>query len=81
VLTAHERLTVLRVVIHLPRCCAPARKAGVRSECGYDPREARLQAPSRPPLQPEQESAQPESSHPAHPIPKKAFWCRLKSHR
>ena len=67
-LTAHERLTVLRVVIHLPRCCAPARKAGVRSECGYGPREAHLQAPSRPPHQP---SAQPESSHPAHPIPNK----------
>ena len=33
--------------------------------------EARLQAPSRPPFQPEQESAQPGSSHPAHPIPKR----------
>jgi hypothetical protein len=80
-LTAHERLTVPRVVIHLPHCCAPARKAGVRSECGYGPREARLQAPPRPPLQPQPESAQLNSSRLAYPEPTKAIWRRFKSHR
>jgi hypothetical protein len=62
VLTARERLTVLRVLIHLPSCCTPARKARVRSECGYGPREPRLQAPSRPPLQPKSDSARLNSS-------------------
>jgi hypothetical protein len=43
VLTTRERLTAPGVVIHLPRCCAPARYAGVRFECGYGPREACLE--------------------------------------
>jgi hypothetical protein len=62
VLTARERLTAPGVVIHLPHCCAPACYAGVRSECGYGPREARLQTSSRPPLQSKSDSAQLNSS-------------------
>ena len=80
-LTAHERLTAPGVVFHLPRCRARARKAAVRSDCGHDPREARLQAPSRSPLQPRSESAQLNSSHLTDPTPKKTIWHRLKSHR
>jgi hypothetical protein len=71
VLTAHERLTVLGVVIHLPCCCAPARYAGVRSECDYRPREARLQAPSRPPLRRNQNRADQFVSPHQSNIPKR----------
>ena len=80
-LTAHERLTVLRVVIHLPRCCAPARKAGVRSECGYGLREARLER--RPGLHFSRNQIPRSSIRLASPIqhPKKAIWRSLKSHR
>ena len=61
-MTARERLTAPGVGIHFPRCRACARKAGVRSVYGHDPREPRLQASSRPPLQPEPESVQRDSS-------------------
>ncbi len=61
-LTVHERLTAPGVVIQLPRCRALARKAGVRSDCGHDPHQARLQATSWSPLDPEPESAQHKSS-------------------
>ncbi len=80
-LTVHERLAVLCVVIHPPRCCASACKAGVRSECGDSPREARLQAPFRPPLQPEPEPAQLNPSRLDYPTLTKAIWRPLKSHR
>ena len=80
-LTARERLTAPGVVIHLPRCCAPARYAGVRSECGYGLREARLER--RPGLHFSRNQIPRSSIRLASPIqhPKKAIWRSLKSHR
>ena len=49
-LTAHERLTVLRVLIHHPRCCATARKAGVRSNPIHDRDKARAKKKNGHPL-------------------------------
>ena len=80
-LTVHETLTVLPALIHLPRCYAPACKADMRSECGSGPREAHLQKPPQPPLQPEQESRSPNRPNPPLQYLTKDIWCRLKSHR
>ena len=49
-LTAHETLTVLRVLIHHPRCCATARKAGVRSNPINDRDKARAKKKNGHPL-------------------------------
>ena len=71
-LTAHERRTAPSVVLYLPRCCALARKAGVRLGCGHVPRQAPSQLTFRPALQSKPASAQPDSStspiqHPQRP--------------
>jgi hypothetical protein len=47
-------------------------EAGVRSGYGQDAREARLQTPSRPPLQPQPAFTQLTSSHLAYPTSTKA---------
>ena len=80
-LTARERLTAPGVVIHLLRCCAPARYAGVRSECDYGPREARLER--RPGLHFSQNKSPRSSIRLASPIqhPQKGIWRSLKPHR
>ena len=80
-LTAHESLTTPGVVLHLPRCCALARKAGVR--LGWGPRHSRspFQLPFRPLLQPKPASAEPDASHFADPASSRAICRRLKSHR
>ena len=80
-MTAHERLTGPGVIVHLLPGCALARKAGVRFDCGHDPRKTTLQLPSRHPLQPKLASGQPDSFHLAETTPTKAVGRRLKSHR
>ena len=80
-LTAHERLTAPGVVLHLPRCCALAREAGVRLIAARPSRSA--SASCRPGLhfQPKPDSAPPDWSRLADPTPQKAIWRPLKSHR
>ena len=42
-LTVHERLTALGLLLHLPRRCALARRVAVRLDCRHNPPEAPLQ--------------------------------------
>ena len=79
-LTAHERLTAHRPVLHLPRCCALAREADVHLDCGRHSCEVLLPLPSPPPI-----PSKPDS--PPHGLPRfadptlhKDTWARLKSH-
>jgi hypothetical protein len=80
-MTAHEILTAPRVVLHLPRRCALARKVAVRPDCGHGPRDVRLRCRRWNPLPSKPEFAPHASSHLGDPIPTKVNRRRFKSHR
>jgi hypothetical protein len=79
-MTAHEILTAPRVVLHLPRRCALARKVGVRSGWAHVPRKVRLKSPLWIPLQSKLESAPYDSTRLSQTASTKDIWHRLNSH-